>query len=421
MNMSSTENLPAVKSTAGTVRRPRVLLVVESSGAGTGRHVADLAEGLADRGCDVHVVYGTARADARFYERLDQMPGVNRQPIAMHTVMHPSDVGVVLKVRRYMKRHGPFDVVHGHSSKGGAIARLAAPGTGTRAFYTLHGLVMTDPTMARPKRWVYGAIERLLSVWTSRLIAVAPEEARAAVGAGLGKSRVVTVPNGIGPMRLTARDAARKTMNASADDVVIGFVGRLVAQKGIEVLVRSFAAVAPALPNARLVIVGDGPLAVDMKALAASCGVADRVSWLGERDARQVWAGFDVFAIASWKEGLPYVVIEAMATGLPVVATTSAGVEILVEEGVNGHVVPPGDVTAFARSLTAIAGDRQRLAAFGAASLRIAERFTAERMVEGTLAVYRDAGVNVPADDASPAIVENVPAATSSSRASTVA
>ncbi len=388
---------------------PRVLLIVESSGAGTGRHVCDLAEGFADGGCEVHVLYGTARADARFYERLKQMPQVHQQALPMHTSIHPSDLKAVMNVRKYMQQHGPFDVIHGHSSKGGAIARLAAIGTRSRAFYTLHGLIMMDPTLSPVKRFIYNVIERVLAKRTCRVIAVSPEEARAAVKVGLGKSRVVTVPNGIGPMRLATRETARSTIGATADEVVIGFVGRLVSQKGIEVLLRAFAQAVQTVPNLRLAMVGGGPLDVEMKSLAVQCGVAEKVSWLGERDARQVWSGFDIFAIASWKEGLPYVVIEAMAAGHPVVATTSAGVEILVENGANGYAVPPGDVNAFAQALVKLSADPTVLATAGMASLERATRFTAERMVDETLAVYRDAGVKLPATDSSEVTIEQVP------------
>ncbi len=138
---------------------------------------------------------------------------------------------------------------------------------------------------------------------------------------------------------------------------MIGFVGRLVSQKAPEVLLKAFVNVVNVCPAARLAMVGSGPLAAEMEALAAALGVADRVLWLGERDARGLLAGFDVFALASRKEGLPYVVLEAMAAGLPVVATTSAGVEILVEPGVNGAVVPVGDAVAFGTALAALAID----------------------------------------------------------------
>src|SRR4051812_33161065 len=143
-------------------RRPRglrVLLVVESSGGGTGRHVMDLAAGLLARGCDVHLLYGTARADRTFLDRLATTPGLRHRPLALRTNVHPSDYAAVRAVRRYLRDQGPFDVVHGHSSKGGAVARLAALGTGVAAFYTLHGLVMMDPGLPRWKWLTYLAIE----------------------------------------------------------------------------------------------------------------------------------------------------------------------------------------------------------------------------------------------------------------------
>lgn len=374
----------------------RVLMVVESSAGGTGRHVLDLCDGLMARGCEVHLVYSTGRIDALFIERLNGLPRLRRTALRMRTGMHPSDFSVVRAVRRYLRDHGPFDAIHGHSSKGGAIARLAALGTGVPAFYTLHGLIMMDPGLAAWKRAFYLSIEIGLSLGTSRIVAVSPEEQRAAVRLGLGRSRVALVPNGIGPTQLAPREQARRAIDAPDDAVVIGFVGRLVEQKAPEVLVRGFAAAATArAPKAHLAIVGAGPLDGSLRDLAASLGVADRIHWLGERDARGVLAGFDAFALSSRKEGLPYVVLEAMAAGLPVVATASAGVEILVEPGVSGEVVPRDDAMAFGDALAAVASDEDRRARYGRAALERASRFTIDAMVDGTIAAYA-AGSAVP-------------------------
>jgi len=90
-------------------------------------------------------------------------------------------------------------------------------------------------------------------------------------------------------------------------DLVIGFVGRLVLQKAPDVLLRAVARVVPRVPDAKLAMVGDGPLRQDLERLAVGLGVSERVLWLGERDARRLTAGFDVFAMPSCKEGLPYV------------------------------------------------------------------------------------------------------------------
>jgi glycosyltransferase involved in cell wall biosynthesis len=180
-------------------------------------------------------------------------------------------------------------------------------------------------------------------------------------------------------------------MGVTDDAIVVGFVGRLVEQKAPEVLIEAFAATARMESRVRLALVGNGPLEAPMRALAARLGVADKVIWLGERDARGVLAGFDLFALSSRKEGLPYVVLEAMAAGLPVVATTSAGCEILVIPGVNGMLVPADDADGFGRALIQLVTNPAELLQYGAASRERVSQFTIDAMVERTLDAYLDA------------------------------
>ncbi|MGE3818434.1 MAG: glycosyltransferase family 4 protein [Isosphaeraceae bacterium] len=375
----------------------RVLMVVESAAGGTGRHVLDLCEGLIARGRDVHMIYSTGRIDQMFVDRMARISGLRTASLRLRTNVHPADAAAVVAIRRYAREHGPFDVIHGHSSKGGALARLAAVGTRARSFYTLHGFIIMDPGLALWKRGIYLSIELALGMVTKGIVAVSPEEARAAVRLGLGRSRVKVVPNGIGPIQLTPRAEARRTLGVADDATVVGFVGRLVDQKAPDVLLRGFAQASRTIPNARLTLamVGSGPLDAPLRALADALGVGDRVLWLGERDARGLLSGFDLFALSSRKEGLPYVVIEAMAAGLPVVATRSAGVEILVDPGVTGIVVPPDDPDAFGEALAGLGGDPDRLARQGQAARARSARFTIDAMVEGTLAVYQ--GLTPPA------------------------
>jgi glycosyltransferase involved in cell wall biosynthesis len=184
------------------------------------------------------------------------------------------------------------------------------------------------------------------------------------------------------------RARARDELDLPHNAVVVGFVGRLVEQKAPDVLLRAFARAVRSAPQLRLAVVGAGPLMAAMQELAVELRVAHRVLWLGERDARTVIEAFDVFAISSRKEGLPYVVLEAMAAGMPVVATRSAGVELLVEGGVNGAVVAPGDVAAFGEALAALANDPRRRSSFGEASRQLVAHFSIDAMVEKTLRAY---------------------------------
>jgi len=264
-------------------------------------------------------------------------------------------------------------------------------GTRAVALYTLHGLIMMDPGLAKWKRAMYLAIERILSLRTKRIIAVSPEESRAAVDVGLGNSRVVVVPNGVDEVATVPREQAREELRLPPGAVAVGFIGRLVEQKAVDVLLKAFAQAAQDAPRLQLVVVGDGPLMHPLCELAANLDIAHRVIWLGERDARQVISAFDVFAISSRKEGLPYVVLEAMSAGLPIVATSSSGVEILVEPGVNGLVVPPDNVEGFADALALLANSPEVRGRCAAASLRMISRFSIDAMVENSLAVYRSA------------------------------
>ncbi len=368
--------------------RLRVLLIIECSGAGTGRHVMDLSESLIKRECEVHVLYSRGRIDRIFERRLSEIESLHYCEVAMETAPHPSDWAALRAIKRYMKTHGPFDLIHGHSSKGGALARLAALGTGVPAFYTPHGFVLLDPQLSRIKWLFYLMVELGLSLWTRRIIAVSPEESRVAARLGLGRTRVITVPNGVGPAKLTPRETARAELGLREENVAIGFVGRLVEQKAPENLVSAFASIVKAAPHARLVIVGGGAMDQHLRNLANNLGIAEKVMMLGERDSRTVLASFDMFALPSRKEGLPYVVLEAMAAGLPVITSDSAGCEILVVPGMNGAVVPTDDVPSLAEALQQLATDPARRKSYGRASLQRVKMFTTELMADRTLAVY---------------------------------
>ncbi len=369
----------------------RVLMIVESSAGGTGRHVLDLSQGLIGRGCEVHLVHSTRRIDTLFRDRLAQLPSIRSLALPIPTGIHPQDIAIVRRIRRYIRECGPFDIIHGHSSKGGALARLSALRTGAVAIYTLHGLIMMDPDLPRLKKLSYSVIELALSLWTKRIIAVSPEEQRAARALGLGQARISMIPNGVDAIDLRSRAAGRCEMGVADDNVVIGFVGRLVEQKAVHVLIKAFARLAVPNDRACLALIGAGPLRDELEQLSHHLKVHDRVLWLGERDAREMLSAFDLFAISSRKEGLPYVVLEAMAAGLPVVATSSSGVKILIERGISGEIVPTDDADAFARALTGLADDPEKRRRFAAAARERCGQFTIDAMVGRTFDVYRDA------------------------------
>lgn len=183
-------------------------------------------------------------------------------------------------------------------------------------------------------------------------------------------SRVPIVHCGVDPTEYVARahrGAGRRLL----------FTGRLARVKGVPVVLAALARLRARYPDIELSLAGDGPDRATLEAEARRLGVADRVRFLGYQSSDQVRSllqDTDVFVLPSFAEGVPVVLMEAMASGVPVVATRVAGVAELVEDGVSGFVVPPGDVDALARAVETLFADPALRERFGAAGRRMVER-----------------------------------------------
>jgi glycosyltransferase involved in cell wall biosynthesis len=173
---------------------------------------------------------------------------------------------------------------------------------------------------------------------------------------------------------------------------VVGNVAALTGHKDHATLVEAMALLRPRVPEARLVIAGEGELRPALEALVRDRGLGDRVAFAGFRhDLDRLLPAFSVFCLSSRLEGLGTSLLDAMAFGLPVVATAAGGIPEAVEDGVTGRVVPPRDPAALAAALADVLGDEGRRRAFGAAGRRrFLERFTADHMVAQTLAVLEE-------------------------------
>ncbi len=201
----------------------------------------------------------------------------------------------------------------------------------------------------------------------------------------IAPEQVCVIPNGIdlAPFDdLPAPAAARRALGLPEDGLVIGQVGRLVPVKNQALLLAAFAVLAPAVPEAHLVVAGDGPLRAELTADAERRGLSPRVHLLGRRDdIPAVLAAMDVFCLCSQSEGLPLAIVEAMAAGLPVVATASAGRDLVVE-GRTGYLTPPGE----AAPLSARLGELLRAPATRRAMGTEGRRLARERYAVGVMA-----------------------------------
>jgi glycosyltransferase involved in cell wall biosynthesis len=305
-----------------------------------------------------------------------------------------NDVAGLWKLTRLIHR-GRYDVVHGHSSKAGFLARVAGWLTRRPALYTPNGLYFLRLAPGW-RRSLYVALERIARPFTTAFIAVSESERQVALREKLvSPERIVVIPSGVEPEAFVhpvhARAHVRAELGISLDATVIGTVSRMTHQKDPHCLVRAMREIADRTTRpVYLVWVGDGALAADVARLVSECGLESACRLLGfRRDARAVMCAFDVFALTSRYEGLPYAVLEAMALGLPVVATDVVGTRDLVTNGVNGYLVPPETPTAVADALLRLVENDGLRAELGERARKlVADRFTVDAMVRPLEALY---------------------------------
>jgi glycosyltransferase involved in cell wall biosynthesis len=168
----------------------------------------------------------------------------------------------------------------------------------------------------------------------------------------------------------------------------VGTVVRFVEQKAPDVLLKAFAKVAQRFEHVRLVMVGDGTMKQQLMKVAEKLEIAHLVVWPGYVKEKNLMVAFDIFTLSSGYEGFPYVFLDALFTGLPIVTTQVGGSDMVVDEGENGYTTPCGDVEAMSKALFLLVADDKLRTRMGLASLHKAKKFSASEMTGKTFAVY---------------------------------
>ena len=302
---------------------------------------------------------------------------------------HSFDRSIWPALRRLV-RDRRIDIVHGHDYKTNLLAFLLARAERIVPLATAHGWTGQS---ARETRLYYPA-ERWLLGRFPRVIAVSSEIADRLVDAGAQRERVTTILNGI-DTETFQRDpdrvaAARASFNVPAGTAVVGSVGRLERQKRFDILIDAVARLRQQRRDITLVIAGDGSLAETLRTCASTHGVADACVFAGHRtDVVDVLHGFDVFVQSSEYEGTPNCVLEAMAVGAPVVATTVGGTAELIDDRVHGLLVSPHDPAALAAAIATALDDRDAAGRRAvAARLRIEQEFSFDTRMRKVEQIY---------------------------------
>ncbi|MFO7870587.1 MAG: glycosyltransferase family 4 protein [Kiritimatiellia bacterium] len=372
-----------------------VLEVLEATTGGTRRHLTDLVTHLDKSRFSVTVLCATLR-DAGFAHDIERMKqsGVKVSVLQMRRNISPfHDARAMLRIRRRLAGNR-YGIIHTHSSKAGILGRAAARGLENISIVHSPHVFSFQMKTSAPARSFYLFCERSAGRLTDRIICVSQSEKEAAVSSGvISPERAIVVPNGVEPFpRRFAQDRedVRRELGADISDCLVGSVGRLTPQKGYRFLLAAARRLLDKGIRAKFAIVGEGELRKNLEReierlrLKNSC-------FLVRPDAgmRRFYSAFDIFALPSLWEGLPYTLLDAMSAGLPVVASETGGTGEAVEPGRSGILVKPADGEALADGIARLARDtalRKQLG--GNAARRTEKQYTLEKMVEGIQRVY---------------------------------
>jgi len=284
------------------------------------------------------------------------------------------DARALWRLRRLIRK---ADIVHAFLYHANMAARLAAVGTRVAA-------VVCSARVAERSRPGRRRIECLTHRLVDAEVCVSAGVRDYMARGGFPRRKLVVIPNGVDAAEFAGRDTAFKsTLGLAPDQPLVTTIGRLHEQKGMDAFVRAAASVRRARPECRFLIVGSGPLEGRLRAMAKGLGLGEALTFLGHcDDVPAVLRATDVFVLASLWEGMPNVVLEAMAAGAPVVATRVEGTEDLVEHGATGLLVMPRDLPSLVSAVLRLLDEPEaarRLA--DAAQARVREHFTLDAMV----------------------------------------
>ncbi len=373
-----------------------VLHVMESTIGGTRRHLVDVARGQARAGLQVSVIASTLR-DPGFPAELDQLEseGIHVTRIPMVREIRPlTDFKHMRQIARVLRERQP-DVVHTHSSKAGVIGRRASMSTrvGVRV-HTPHTFAfLFGALFGRGKRALIRSIERGLSKSTHRIVAVSHSEAETMERSGVVPEGVVrVVPNGLDPARIEGAAPVDLTQfGLDPTRPIAAVIGLVYSAKGQDLAIEALAR--EDLSGLQLLFVGPGETQ-ELKARAETLGLARQVAFTGARDdVPGILASVDWLLLPSRWEGMPYVVLEAMAAGLTVVATPVDGAADLVVDDVTGYLAESISAESIGDALyrALMAGKSRRDVLGEAGRTRLEGAYTIDSMVEGLSAVYAEA------------------------------
>jgi glycosyltransferase involved in cell wall biosynthesis len=364
----------------------RVLQIISSSGMyGAEAVILNLSRFLnAGSHCSMVGVFSNSSApNHQLHER------AAKEGIESHLIPCKGQIDrtTIANIRELAVRTGA-DVVHAHGYKADIYVYLALRGSGIPSVSTCHTWYDNDVAV-----FLYGVADRFVLRKYARVVAVSDEVRMRLLKAGIRREKIHLVRNGIDLRPFDKVVPSLREASASDRTLIVGLIGRLSVEKGIDIFLRAAARVVVECPGAKFVVVGEGPDRDKLELLIDELKIRENVSMLGRReDMASIYASLDVMVSSSRQEGMPMAILEGMASGLPLVATAVGEVPTVVMEDRTGVLVPPEDADSLAAGIVDLLQDSTKRLRLGAAAKQlIQEEYSAERMTADYLRVYAEA------------------------------
>lgn len=360
--------------------------VVTGRGGGPDKTILNSPRFLPAWGYQAHCAYMHPAGDVGF-------PAIEKRakdcgaPLFAVKDRGPIDLTVFRALLQYCRQHD-VAIWHGHDYKSNLIGVWVRRYWPMKLVTTVHGWV--EHTWKTP---LYYAIDRYTLPRYDKVICVSDDLRQTCLRSGVRKDRCVLIENAIDTEQFQRRCStvvAKAKLGFPTDGLLIGAVGRLSAEKGFDILLQAVDRLLKQNRNVHLVIAGEGNERESLQRQMDELGLGGRVKLLGFRaDTIELFQAFDIFALSSLREGLPNVILEAMAMEVPIVATAIAGIPKVIESGTSGLLIPPSDVTALEAALRQLVDDLPLRNAFAQAARQTIEaRFSFARRMHKIAAVY---------------------------------
>lgn len=386
----------------GKLRHLKILYVItQGHWGGAQRYVFDLSHWLKDR-AEVEVAVGD-RPDMELQQRLRSAGIKWRQLKHLQRSINPlADLLAVRELRRLIKQGG-YNVIHLNSSKAGAVGALAAAGLPKRlrpkVIYTAHGWVFVEPLAKWRLAW-YKFIERTTARWKDIIICVSKMSKDDALQAKVGRPeqlKVIPIALNKEVLNFLPADQARQQLRQLAnlpptgEEIILITIANYYGTKGIDILLSALPPIINQYPQVHSLVLGDGPLKDSLFKLRANLNLQNHVHLPGNiPEAYRLLTGADIFVLPSRKEGLPYALLEALAAGLPIIATEVGAIPSVLGNGQAGLLITPGaagDLTKAIQTLLENNNLKNKLIA-AINSTNRGKNYSLAEMIRQTVACY---------------------------------